>query len=898
MAVVRNLMIRIGADYSSARKTMQNATRDLGKFKNDATRATSTIKGNSGLGGISTEFKTLGSTVSSALSRIRGAKGIGGIVSELHSLRPVMGTATKGLGLLGGAAAGAGGAFGGAALGVGAFVAVLGVATVGIYKASQAAVRFEADIGRLNISLREGSRSYMDWARAQGLAKQSAAELGATYGNLLGSFISDTRQLTQSTQDLVHATRVISSYTGRSLDDVFNRIRSGMLGSTEAIEDLGVYVNISMIESTNAFRKFAGDKSWAQLTFQQQQQIRLAAILEQTYKRYGTNLQANVMTKQERMLEQFKDVKLNLSQAFLPIWDVVLPALTDLAESLAYVTEQLARFTYWLRGWDYDEATRGTDRQTDAIDDLDDSLQDTEKSAKKAYKALAAFDQLNLIGDTGGAGGGVSGGSGGSGGGGFPGGGSGGRDNDFPFYPPLNNRRWRIEFDPPRPPDAGAGAVATAVISTINSMVAEAKLKIAQMWAEFQLQSQQGTMGQLATWSSFVGAVTRNIIPTMATSAQMQWDAMWEQLQLRANAGSTALRLTWNNLWTQMQAKAATTSASIQAQVAGMGARLVEGIKATGTQVRTGWQSMLTGMLTGLIASRANISAEWTKLKTDIASIQNPITTVKEVWNGALTEMENRLSTARTTFQWSLGLVSVSLQNLIPDLNDLRTTWSQTMESMQSAAISQLSKVVTKIAEVRSAWNDLKTTVSQSVETASSNATSAVAKVGTPLLVGALKTADWLGSESGNTGKSKGQVMGDIISSKAHVPLEWAAGVATGSGLLNTGKAALGSAAKWLENLFKGVPAFATGGIVSGPTLAMVGEYAGAIGNPEVIAPLSELEDMIDSGEQVGVLRQILQAIQAGQNVTVTISESEVAQAAINGHNKVARRSGQTPLIL
>lgn len=46
------------------------------------------------------------------------------------------------------------------------------------------------------------------------------------------------------------------------------------------------------------------------------------------------------------------------------------------------------------------------------------------------------------------------------------------------------------------------------------------------------------------------------------------------------------------------------------------------------------------------------------------------------------------------------------------------------------------------------------------------------------------------------------------------------------------------------------VPAFANGAIVSGPTLALVGEYAGASSNPEVIAPLNKLKSMIEPAVQ------------------------------------------------
>lgn len=46
-----------------------------------------------------------------------------------------------------------------------------------------------------------------------------------------------------------------------------------------------------------------------------------------------------------------------------------------------------------------------------------------------------------------------------------------------------------------------------------------------------------------------------------------------------------------------------------------------------------------------------------------------------------------------------------------------------------------------------------------------------------------------------------------------------------------------------------GVPKFANGGIVSSPTLGLMGEYPGARSNPEVIAPLDKLKSMIGGGQ-------------------------------------------------
>lgn len=59
--------------------------------------------------------------------------------------------------------------------------------------------------------------------------------------------------------------------------------------------------------------------------------------------------------------------------------------------------------------------------------------------------------------------------------------------------------------------------------------------------------------------------------------------------------------------------------------------------------------------------------------------------------------------------------------------------------------------------------------------------------------------------------------------------------------------AAAGGLAKTAFNSL--IPSFAAGGIVSGPTMGLMGEYPGAKFNPEVIAPLSDLKAILgDSG--------------------------------------------------
>lgn len=75
----------------------------------------------------------------------------------------------------------------------------------------------------------------------------------------------------------------------------------------------------------------------------------------------------------------------------------------------------------------------------------------------------------------------------------------------------------------------------------------------------------------------------------------------------------------------------------------------------------------------------------------------------------------------------------------------------------------------------------------------------------------------------------------------------------------------------------KGVTAFADGGIVSGPTLGLMGEYPGASSNPEVIAPLSKLQGMLDI--RGGNMNGTLETRVSGRDLLILLNREERASA-------------------
>lgn len=327
---------------------------------------------------------------------------------------------------------------------------------VGMYS-TQTALEVAASMNQIKRQMGESSQSFLKWvndnANAMNMGVGEATNYGAVYSNLFSGFIKDTNKLSAYTAKMLQTSAVVAEGSGRSITDVMERIRSGLLGNTEAIEDLGINVNVAMIESTEAFKRFANGQSWQQLDYQTQQQIRLMAILEQATAKYGDTLSNSVNGSISLFKSLMKDSALNLGNAMLPIINAIMPVLNSFAMVLKNVTAKLAEFIALMfnkkatvkdgvggavgdMGNAMKDAAGGAGDLADAVDDagdsaggLADNLGDSAKNAKKAAKellGLLGFDEINILqkpkdDDAGGSGGGGGGKGGkGKGGGGGP----------------------------------------------------------------------------------------------------------------------------------------------------------------------------------------------------------------------------------------------------------------------------------------------------------------------------------------------------------------------------------------------------------------------------------------------------------------------------------------------
>lgn len=258
------------------------------------------------------------------------------------------------------------------------------------------ATQTEASIQRLVDIYGSASDSVGDFidanARALGMSKAAAASFSSVYGNLF-SVWADQRTNAELTNRYLQATAVVASKTGRTVEDVQERIRSGLLGNTEAIEDLGIFVNVKTIEMTEAFKKMADGKSWAQLDAYTQQQIRSIAILEQATAKYGNEVAETSAIIRARYQAAYQDFQNSWGNI---INTVLLPVLTILTKIFNIATVGL-NFLAGKSGKIIGNTESIKNNSQKTAENIQEQYENQKELNKELKKTLASFDEAQIL---------------------------------------------------------------------------------------------------------------------------------------------------------------------------------------------------------------------------------------------------------------------------------------------------------------------------------------------------------------------------------------------------------------------------------------------------------------------------------------------------------------------
>jgi len=222
---------------------------------------------------------------------------------------------------------------------------------------------------------------------------------------------------------------------------------------------------------------------------------------------------------------------------------------------------------------------------------------------------------------------------------------------------------------------------------------------------------------------------------------------------------------------------------------------------------------------------KADSQAKYTKdrvdslnleLKTQLKLHKNSITLMQEDINNKIKQLEMLKVFAFGNVQ-SIEIIDKAIDNQKAQLKGLGERWDSTAQQIKSTIEGVMTDVITQFAS-----NIGKALAGESVD-----------------LFGGI--GDMIAEGAIAIGKSL-IAYGVALEAFKLAALDPALAIAAGAGLVIAGTFLKSKLSPKKEG---GAMPFANGGIVSGPTMGLIGEYPGAKANPEVVAPLDKLKDML-----------------------------------------------------
>ena len=319
-----------------------------------------------------------------------------------------------------------------AALGFAAIRAAKNVATIGAE-----AITVDAQIQNLGKTMGDSASEFAKWGKDSatqfGISEQAAVSFGNQFSSIIARTEKNGEAVSDLTKEYLKMGSVIAANTHFDIDDVMGRIRSGLSGRNEAIEDLGIEVKPHIIQSTQAYANAVRQTGleWKFMSDAQQAQVRTQAILEQGNARYGTSLQGTAL-QMAIMKAELANLRLAWGRAFAPILEVAIPILKVLVvwvRAAAMVVKDLLSLLFGKSissggglGGEISGISGGVADIESGVDGIGSGLDKATAAARKLNRQLFGWDVIHNIDEpqaTGGAGGGsvgVGGGIGGIGG--------------------------------------------------------------------------------------------------------------------------------------------------------------------------------------------------------------------------------------------------------------------------------------------------------------------------------------------------------------------------------------------------------------------------------------------------------------------------------------------------
>jgi hypothetical protein len=207
-----------------------------------------------------------------------------------------------------------------------------------------AASNLEESQSKVNVVFGDSSKAVTDFAstaaKSMGISKQAALEATGTYGNLLQAFGVAQPKAVEMSTTLVQLAGDLASFNNTSVEDAIQALRSGLSGETEPLKRFGVAINdVRLKQEAMNLGLYNGKGN---LDINAKTQAAYALILKDTSLAQGDYARTSdgVANTQKTLKAQFDDLKATLGTALIPVYksllgvvqNSIMPVMTQFAE--------------------------------------------------------------------------------------------------------------------------------------------------------------------------------------------------------------------------------------------------------------------------------------------------------------------------------------------------------------------------------------------------------------------------------------------------------------------------------------------------------------------------------------------------------------------------------------
>ncbi len=740
-----------------------------------------------------------------------------------------------------------------------------------------------------------------------GLSELSAKKYASTMGAMMKSSGLAGVQMEGMSKKLTELAGDMASFYNLSTDMAFEKIRSGISGETEPLKQLGINMNVANME---AYALSQGiKKSYSEMNQAEQTLLRYNYLLSVSKDAQGDFARTSgSWANQVRLLgEQWKIFQGTMGAGFINILTPVIRGLNILIQKLQVAAEYFKAFTSMLFG----DGTSGSvsnsaDKAAVSTQNMGGAVSDTGKAAKKAGKdvkgALSGFDQLNTLTQ-------ATAESASDAASGMAGMGSMGNMGDINLGGNVDLGIDESKIAPLKTALDGLKAAAAGVkdyfVTNFGPPLSSAFQQMAGPLAGWKASfvdvfTNFKALGEpLKQW--FVGDFTTQIktgIGTMGTVLSGLLDTGLKVFNGIRDAAQPIIEWFVTDglpLWSQFSTEAYKLFESMFTSVKD----IFDTLWDQGIQPGLNLVSKMVKDTLDII------KGFWDKWGTDIFSglqtvVKNIHDTILNLWEKLLQPVWNKMVTTMKTL-WDDHLKGM-VEQLMDFVGKLVTGVMDIYNKFISPLINYMINVLAP------GWNNTWNTIVDVFETVVGTISDVIKGLLTSLgglidFIAGVFTGDWKRAWTGVKDIFKGIFDSTVAIFKGAINLI-IDGLNFLIGALNTIHFEMPDWSPIMPGKSFGInipkiPKLANGGLVSAPTLAMVGDNRNAAVDPEVVSPLSKLQDMLNggNGEVVSAIYTLIDTIKGLETpVILKLGETELGRVVINVVNEAQRQAGRTLL--